>query len=136
MKWEKGSWPPSLPVSGFPGLPQELYKMYFRAVCLSGEAGAPISPSSTLGVHTPALLVSHGRAPRREDLGGSFCSSVPKRHSAGVWEARARTPGGAHVSVAGRAAPTLQLAWGQSWERLKRAQGLHRAGLTSSINCL
>ena len=83
MKWAKGSWPPSLPVSGFPGLPQELYEMYFRAVCLSGEAGAPVSPSFTQGVHTPALLVSHGRAPRR-DLGGSSCSSVPQSTLRGV----------------------------------------------------
>lgn len=96
--------------------------MYFRAACLSGEAETPISSSFTLGVHTPALLVPHGRAPRRS-LGVLLLQQVCPRTLCGVWEVRVRTPGGAHVSVAGRAAPTLQLAWGQSWVRLKRAQG-------------
>ena len=53
---------------------------------------------------------------------------VCPRALCGVWEVRVRTPGGAHVSVAGRAAPTLRLAWGLSWVRLKGAQGAAQGG--------
>ena len=112
---------------GSTGLPQELYQTCFRAACLSGEAGTPISSSFTLGVHTPALLVPHGRAPRRGP-GVLLLQQVCPRALCGVWEVRVRTPGGAHVSAAGRAAPTLRLAWGLSWVRLKRAQGAARGG--------
>lgn len=109
--------------------------MYFRAACLSGEVGAPISSSFTLGVHTPALLVPHGRATRR-GLGVLLLQQVCPRALCGVWEVRVRTPGGTHVSVAGRAAPTLWLALGQRWVRFERAQGAARAGLPSCIHHL
>ena len=121
MKWAKGSWPPSLPVSGFPGLPQELYEMYFRAVCLSGKREHPSAPASPWEFTLLHSWFHMGGHP--EGTWGAPPAAVCPRALCGVWEARARTPGGAHVSVAGRAAPTLQLAWGQSWERLKRAQG-------------
>lgn len=124
MKWAKGSWPPSLPVSGLhraaPGAVQNVLQgcLPVRGSRNTHQLQLQLHPGSSHS-HTPG---SAWEAPRRS-LGVLLLQQVCPRALCGVWEVRLRAPGGAHVSVAGRAAPALQLAWGQSWVRLKRAQG-------------
>lgn len=53
MKWEKVELASITACLWVPGLPQELYKMYFRAVCLSGREH-PSAPAPPWGVQNSA----------------------------------------------------------------------------------
>ena len=127
LKWAKGGWPLPLPVSGLhraaPGAVQNVLQGCLPVRGSRNTHQLQLHPGSSHSCTPSSTWEGTQKEP-----GVLLLQQVCPRALCGVWEVRVRTPGGAHVSVAGRAAPTLRLAWGLSWVRLKGAQGAAQGG--------